>query len=54
MHDRRVSRYRSPEDIIGVSKVDDDNLALLINFFTDTYEMVWFQSQSLEDVNRNA
>jgi len=42
MHGRRISRYRPSEDIIGVSKVYDDNLGLLINFFPDTYEMVRF------------
>jgi hypothetical protein len=40
MHDRGVSRYRSSEDIIGVSEVNDDNLGLLVDFFPDTYEMV--------------
>lgn len=42
MHDRWVSRYRSSEDIIGVGKVNNDDLRLLVNFFSDTDEMVWF------------
>ena len=32
MHDCRVSRYRSSEHIIGISKVNDDNLGLLIRY----------------------
>ena len=47
MHDGRVGGDRPPEDIVGVGEVDDDNLVLLIDFFTNTNEVVGFERQSL-------
>ena len=40
MHNSRVCRDGSPQDIVRVRKVDDDDLVLLVDLFTDTYEVV--------------
>ena len=43
MHDGRVCRDWAPEDIVGIGQVNDDNLILLIDFFSDTYKVVGFK-----------
>jgi hypothetical protein len=43
MHYGRVSTNWPPENIVGVCKVDDDDLVLLIDLFTDTNEVVRFE-----------
>jgi hypothetical protein len=40
MHDGRISTDWSPEDIVGVREVNDDDLILLIDLFAHTDEMV--------------
>jgi hypothetical protein len=43
VHDGRVGTNWPPEHIVGVGKVDDDDLVLLINLFTHTNEVVRFE-----------
>jgi hypothetical protein len=40
MHDSRVCCDGSPQDIVRVGEVDDNDLVLLIDLFTDTYEVI--------------
>jgi hypothetical protein len=47
MHDGRVGRDRSPQDIVRVGEVDDDYLVLVINLFSYTDEAVRLESQCL-------
>ena len=47
MHDGRVSTNWPPENIVGVGKVDDDDLVLLIDLFTNANEVVRFECQGL-------
>lgn len=47
MHNRRVCGDWSPEDIVRVGEVHDDDLVGFIDLFPDTDEMVGFQRKSL-------
>ncbi len=47
MHDSRVGTNWPPEDIVGVRKVDDDDLVLLIDLFAHTNEVVRLKCQGL-------
>ena len=47
MHDGRISTNWPPENIVGIGKVDDDDLVLLIDLFTHTNEVVRLECQSL-------
>ena len=47
VHDRRVRRNWAAEDIVGVRKVDDDDLVLLIDLLSYTDEVVRFEGQTL-------
>lgn len=44
MHDGGISTDWSPEDIVGVGKVNDDDLILLIDLFAHTDKMVGLKS----------
>lgn len=44
MHNRGLCGNRSTEDIVSVSKVDDHDLVLFIDFLPNTYEVVGFES----------
>ena len=50
MHDGRVSTNWPPENIVGVGKVDDDDLVLLIDLFTYANEVVRFECQGLHHI----
>lgn len=47
MHNGRIGTNWPPKDIVGVRKVDNDNLILLVDLFSHTYEMVGLECQSL-------
>ena len=47
MHDGRVGANWPSEDIVGVRKVDDNNLVLLVDLFTHTNEVVRLECQGL-------
>lgn len=47
MHNSRVGGDWSPEDIVGVGQVHDDDLVGFIDLFPDTDEMVGLQRESL-------
>ena len=40
VHDGRVSRNGSPQYVVGIGEVDDDNLILLADFLAHTDEVV--------------
>lgn len=40
MHNCTVGSNRSPQDIVGIGKVDNDDLVLFIDLFSHAYEMV--------------
>lgn len=40
MHDGTVGSNRSPQDIVGIGKVDNNNLVLFIDLFSHAYEVV--------------
>ena len=40
VHNGRVCRDRSPEDIVGVGKVYNDDLVGIVDLFPDTDEVV--------------
>ncbi len=42
VHNGRVCRDWSPEDIVGIGEVNDDDLVSLIDLFPHTDEMVGF------------
>ncbi len=44
VHDSRVRRDWSTHDIVGISKVDNDDLVLFIDFFPNTNEVVGLES----------
>lgn len=44
MHNCWVRRYWSPQHIIGIREVDDNDLVLLIDFFSNANEMVALES----------
>ena len=47
MHNGRIGANWPPEDIVGVGKVDDDDLVLLVDLFTHTNEVVRLKCQGL-------
>jgi hypothetical protein len=47
VHNGRVGSDGSAEDIIGICKVDNDDLVLLIDLFPYAYKVVRFKGQSL-------
>lgn len=47
MHNSRIRRDWSPQHIIGIGEVDNYNLVLLVDLFSNTNEVVRFQRQSL-------
>ena len=47
MHNGGVGGDWSPEDIVGVGQVHDDDLVGFIDLFPDTDEMVGLQRESL-------
>ena len=48
MHNSRIRRDWSPQHIIGIGEVDNYNLVLFVDLFSNTNEVVRFQRQSLE------
>ena len=40
MHNSRIRRDWSPQDVVGIRQVHNDNLILLIDLLPDTDEMV--------------
>jgi hypothetical protein len=49
MHNGGIGTDRSPEDIVGVGEVNDDDLILLIDLFSHTNKVVGLKGQSLCD-----
>ena len=47
VHDGGVRCYGSSQDIVGVGKVDNHNLVLLVNLFADTNEVVALEGERL-------
>lgn len=47
MHNGRVGCNRSSHNIIGIGKVDDDDLILVVYILANTNEVVGFQGESL-------
>ena len=47
MHYGRIGGDRSTHDIVGVCKVDDDDLVLFINLLSHTNEVVGLEGQCL-------
>jgi len=48
MHDGRVCGYGATQDIVGIGEVNDDDLVLLVDFFTDTDKVVRLESECLK------
>ena len=48
MHDSAIGRDGPPQYMVGVGKVDNNNLILFVDLFTDTNEVVGLERQSLE------
>lgn len=48
VHDCRIRCDGSSKDIVRVCKVNNDNLILLVDFLSDTDEVVAFKCQSLQ------
>lgn len=47
VHDSRVGRDRPPHKVVGICQVDDDDLVLLIDLLSHTYEVITLKSQVL-------
>ena len=47
VHNCRIRSNWAPQDIVGIGEVDDDDLILLIDFFTDANEVIALECQCL-------
>lgn len=52
MHDSTIGGNGSPENIVGIGEVNNDDLVLFVDLFAYTYKVVGFESQSLHAQNQ--